>query len=651
MRSIRHKLTLLTAVSILVATLSITITACLNIRSHAYQEAEREINQVAQLQGGFVSEWLSVRKNLISASLSHADDAQVSYYLQQLAKGGGFNVIYAGNGVTGDMKYSVPGRPKPSADYQPAQRPWFQQSKAQDGLIVTDPYKDSEPETKDKLVITIADKVKGQEIVVGGDILIDKLVKSVLDIKLAGKGHAFLLTKQGKIIAYPKPGNELKPIGSVIPALDEAAFASLLQSDQAKSVEIDGGAYMVALRPIAGSDWVMGVAADEDVISSQVNGIIWLIAGAVAIVLVVMLTFSSAYLGRLLKGLFQVRDAMREISQGEGDLTRRIEVAGEDEVAQTAEAFNQFVQRLNGMFRELRDEAGQLTQGVIEVSGAVKRLADDSHVLADISSSNAAAIEEVTVSISHIADATRETDSLARNTGEHSRESANDMQRISSEMSRTSESVGELSSLLASLEQRSQEISKITNVIRDIADQTNLLALNAAIEAARAGEQGRGFAVVADEVRKLSERTAQSTAEISGSIREMLDSSAHVVQNIHHTVDHMEVGLQQASDARSAITGINDKVARVKQSLSAISVSLHEQQAAGTGIAANVEKVAQMSEETSAAASQTADSACQMEQMSNELQASINYFTLPQSGQGQLEEASRQTSHSLAAAN
>ena len=188
-------------------------------------------------------------------------------------------------------------------------------------------------------------------------------------------------------------------------------------------------------------------------------------------------------------------------------------------------------------------------------------------------------------------------------------------------------------------------------VIRDVADQTNLLALNAAIEAARAGEQGRGFAVVADEVRKLSERTAQSTAEISGSIREMLDSSAHVVQNIHHTVDHMEVGLQQASDARSAITGINDKVARVKQSLSAISVSLHEQQAAGTGIAANVEKVAQMSEETSAAASQTADSACQMEQMSNELQASINYFTLPQSGQGQLEEAPRQPSHSLAAAS
>ncbi|AXT45375.1 MULTISPECIES: methyl-accepting chemotaxis protein [Chromobacterium] len=628
MRSIRHKLTLLTAVSILVATLSITITACLNIRSHAYQEAEREINQVAQLQGGFVSEWLSVRKNLISASLSHADDAQVSYYLQQLAKGGGFNVIYAGNGATGDMKYSVPGRPKPSADYQPAQRPWFQQSKAQDGLIVTDPYKDSEPETKDKLVITIADKVKGQDIVVGGDILIDKLVKSVLDIKLAGKGHAFLLTKQGKIIAYPKPGNELKPIGSVIPALDDAAFASLLQSDQAKSVDIDGGAYMVALRPIAGSDWVMGVAADEEVISSQVNGIIWLIAGAVAIVLAVMLTFSSAYLGRLLKGLFQVRDAMREISQGEGDLTRRIEVAGEDEVAQTAQAFNQFVQRLNGMFRELRDEAGQLTQGVIEVSGAVKRLADDSHVLADISSSNAAAIEEVTVSISHIADATRETDSLARNTGEHSRESANDMQRISSEMSRTSESVGELSSLLASLEQRSQEISKITNVIRDIADQTNLLALNAAIEAARAGEQGRGFAVVADEVRKLAERTGQATVEISQMVENILGETGKAVQNMNTTVGAVDASVDLTGQARARLTAIGDAMQQVIDKIGDVALSTSEQHNATTAMAQSTESINNQIIDSDAALQSAMQTLSALNDLARGMQSTFNRFRL-----------------------
>ncbi|VEB41097.1 H3 [Chromobacterium violaceum] len=239
----------------------------------------------------------------------------------------------------------------------------------------------------------------------------------------------------------------------------------------------------MTLKQVANTDWVMGVAADEEAVLAPVTQLIWLIAGGVVIVLLVLVALSSGYLTRLLRGLIQVRDAMSEIAQGEGDLTRRIDIHGEDEVAQTAEAFNQFVGRLNGMFRELRGEAEELAHGVIEVGGAVKQVASDSHRLADISSSNAAAIEEVTVSISHIAEATRETDSLARNTGEHSRESAGDMQRISSEMEQTSQSVSELSALLASLEQRSQEISKITNVISDIADQTNLLALNAAIEA------------------------------------------------------------------------------------------------------------------------------------------------------------------------
>ena len=591
MRSIRHKLILLTAVSILVATLSVAIIACLNIRNHAYDEAKREVTQVLQLQGGLVSEWLGVRKSLISASLSKAGDPQASYYLQQIAKGGGFNIIYAGHGDSGEMFYSVPGRVKPSADYQPAQRPWYQQAKAQGGLIVTDPYKDSEPETKDKLVITIADKAQGQEIVVGGDILIDKLVKSVLDIKLAGEGHAFLLTRQGKVIAYPKPGQELKPVSELIPALDDNRFQQLVASGEVAPMEIDGKTFLVDLRQVEGTDWVLGVAADEDAVLAPVTQLIWLIAGGVAVVLLVLVALSAGYLTRLLRGLIQVRDAMHEISQGEGDLTRRIEVHGEDEVAQTAEAFNQFVGRLNGMFRELRGEAEQLAHGVIEVGGAVKQVANDSHRLADISSSNAAAIEEVTVSISHIAEATRETDTLARNTGEHSRESAGDMQRISSEMEQTSQAVGELSGLLASLEQRSQEISKITNVISDIADQTNLLALNAAIEAARAGEQGRGFAVVADEVRKLAERTGKATVEISQMVENILSETGKAVGNMQRTVSAVDTSVDLTSQARGRLIAISDAMQKVIDKIGDVALSTSEQHNATTAMAQSTESI------------------------------------------------------------
>lgn len=189
------------------------------------------------------------------------------------------------------------------------------------------------------------------------------------------------------------------------------------------------------------------------------------------------------------------------------------------------------------------------------------------------------------------------------------------------------------------LGERSQQIGSIVQTIKEIADQTNLLALNAAIEAARAGEMGRGFAVVADEVRKLSERTGQSTTEISSMIREMLESSELVIRNVHATVERMETGLRQAGKARDTVSGINGNVNSIKQSVGAISVALAEQQAAGTMIASNVEQVAQMSEETSTAANQTASSASAMEQMAHELQAAISYFTLPQTGQASHQPA------------
>ncbi|MCD5360479.1 methyl-accepting chemotaxis protein [Chromobacterium aquaticum] len=333
-----------------------------------------------------------------------------------------------------------------------------------------------------------------------------------------------------------------------------------------------------------------------------------------------------------------------------GDLSQRLQVKAGDQHSIVA-SMARMQSGLIRMVRAMQHVITQLGNNATELAAAAEQVAASAEEQTRAASSMSASVEQLSVSICSVDDNTTDVATESVSTGEL----ATRGESIIDQTLHTIESVAEMARASQAqadlMSSRSQQISNVIQVIRDVADQTNLLALNAAIEAARAGEQGRGFAVVADEVRKLSERTAQSTAEISGSIREMLDSSAHVVQNIHHTVDHMEVGLQQASDARSAITGINDKVARVKQSLSAISVSLHEQQAAGTGIAANVEKVAQMSEETSAAASQTADSACQMEQMSNELQASINYFTLPQSGQGQLEEASRQTSHSLAAAN
>ncbi len=628
MRSLRSKLTLLTAAAMLLAALSITLIVCFNLIGNARHEALREMRQVTTAQAQYVAEWLDVRKRIIHSSLERAADPQVSYYLKQLAESGGFSTIYAGNGATEDMQYSVPGRLKPSPEYRPSQRPWFQSAKARSGLIVTEPYPDSEPETRGKLVITIADSVPGLPLVVGGDILIERLVQSVLAVEMEGQGHVFLTTRDGKVIAYPKDGTALKPISEVIPALDAAAITGMAGSDEVRPVQIDGKDFLVALKPVAGSDWVLGVAMDQAAIDAPLHRMLWMIVGGVVLVCVLVLALCSAYLGRLLRGLFSVRDAMLEISQGEGDLTRRIAVEGEDEVAQTAQAFNGFVARLNEMFLELRGEAVSLAQGVIEVGRTVERLAEDSHVLADISSANAAAIEEVTVSIAHIAEATRETDDLARESGKIAQQGADNMQRISDEMARTRGSVSDLASLLTSLEQRSQEISKITGVISDIADQTNLLALNAAIEAARAGEQGRGFAVVADEVRKLAERTGQATVEISRMIQTILVETGSAVGNMQGTVDSVEASDTLTGTAGERMREITSTMEQVIRRISGIALSSNEQQNAASAMAQSTESINSQIVNSDAALQQAKHTLGELDRLARGMEQAFGRFKL-----------------------
>ncbi|MGL4604271.1 MAG: methyl-accepting chemotaxis protein, partial [Iodobacter sp.] len=518
------------------------------------------------------------------------------------------------------------GRSKPSAEYNPAARPWFIQAKAASDVIISGPYPDSEPATKGQLVITFAKQAKDPNFVIGGDILITDLVKSTLDAKLAGKGHVFLMTKEGNIIAYPKPGFDLKPIGDVIPGLTAANFASL--QNKASNIKIDGNDFLVQLSPVAGSDWIFGVALDKDEIDAPLNHLIMIIIAAVIAVLVIVLLCSTAYLRHLLAGLLQIRDAMQDISQGEADLTRRIPSKGNDEVAQTAEAFNRFIERLNTLFLELRHEAIELTSGVSEVNESVLKLADDSHILADISSSNAAAIEEVSVSISHIAEAARETDHLVKNAADASRDGSTNVHKISEEMAHTRTSVNDLASLLASLEHRSQDITKITNVIREIADQTNLLALNAAIEAARAGEQGRGFAVVADEVRKLAERTGKATMEISQMIGDILTETGQAVSNMQTTVKAVDTSSELTHAASEQMLLIGQSMQQVTERISEIALSTGEQQNATTAMAQSTESINGQILGSDAALQSSMQTLKQLDDLAQKMQMAFNRFKL-----------------------
>jgi methyl-accepting chemotaxis protein len=240
----------------------------------------------------------------------------------------------------------------------------------------------------------------------------------------------------------------------------------------------------------------------------------------------------------------------------------------------------------------------------------------------------AASLEEMTVSINHVTDNAQTARDASLHSGEMSELGAKVIHDAVLEMGKIEVSVKGFSSIIQSLELQSNEISAIVNVIKEIADQTNLLALNAAIEAARAGEQGRGFAVVADEVRKLAERTGKSTQEIATMIGKIQSGTKEAVTSIENGVSTVISGVALANKAGDSITQIKAEAANVAQVVSEISDSLKEQSLASNDVAKNVEKIAQMTEENNAAVLQSSTAANHLEQLASSLHSSISHFKI-----------------------
>jgi len=309
-----------------------------------------------------------------------------------------------------------------------------------------------------------------------------------------------------------------------------------------------------------------------------------------------------------------------------GDLNARVRVYGQDEIGQAATAFNGLIDGFAAIIRQVSNGASTMSGTAAQLSASSLQIAQGSQLQSEAAASTAAAVEEITVSINSVAANSEDVRNLSEKSLQQTRQGNQDVTQMIGEIGRVQQAVNHIADSVKEFVESTRAIAGMTQQVKDIADQTNLLALNAAIEAARAGEQGRGFAVVADEVRKLAEKSAKSANEIDQVTNSLNEKSGEVEATVQQGLRSLQVTQEQVERVSGVLTEAGESVLQSSQGVSDIAASVVEQSLASTEIARNIEKIAQMSEENHAAVESNTQDIVRLEQLAQELQTAVNHF-------------------------
>ncbi|MEW6542428.1 MAG: methyl-accepting chemotaxis protein [Nitrospirota bacterium] len=348
----------------------------------------------------------------------------------------------------------------------------------------------------------------------------------------------------------------------------------------------------------------------------------------VAVVLATLLTIYVLLRILIIRPLAAMTSISRDIAEGEGDLTKRVPVNGRDEIAELGGWFNVFIEKLQAMIGKVAHVTDKVASASVELSATAEQMAKGADSLTSRTAQTATAVEEMNATVGEVAQNSGKAATMAQETVQTAKTGREVVGETISGMQQISEAVTQSASIISALGKSSDQIGEIVRVIEDIADQTNLLALNAAIEAARAGEQGRGFAVVADEVRKLAERTTKATKEIGDMIRQIQQDTKGAVASMEEGTQKVVGGVSLVNKTGEALATIAERVTQTADMIRQIAVAAEEQSVATQQISGDLETVAKVSKESASGAAESAKASHDLSLLATELQNIVGGFKI-----------------------
>ncbi|ANI63206.1 methyl-accepting chemotaxis protein [Pseudomonas frederiksbergensis] len=436
----------------------------------------------------------------------------------------------------------------------------------------------------------------------------------------------FRIGQTGSLALLDEQNKWLVPIAGV-QALDVAAPAIVgLAKTPGKGdfwSDTSQDFYSIAV-PFEGGPWSVVASMPK----AEIRAVTWSVGIRLAIgsLLAMLLAVGSA-VWLLRSKLAPLGDLVRQAEAlGAGDLSVRLNVSSNDEIGQLARAFNQMSQALSTMVEHIRRASEEVNSRAQALSGLSGGAYEGMEQQSGEITSMAGAVEEFSATSLNIADNMGNTQRLAQENAQQTQIGRTSMDEASSSLEQIAGALNSTATVINTLGQRSQEIGGIVGVITAIAEQTNLLALNAAIEAARAGEQGRGFAVVADEVRNLASRTRQATDEISGMIQSIQQETGNAISTMEQGNVLMQEGLSRNANVASALARIDEQSRSAGQQFAAITTATQEQSSTATLLSSNLQSIALANSEQREVVSNLAVTAKELEKLAADLRHEVDRF-------------------------